>query len=122
MPILTLKFENIEANISAQIGDSVYFCKTYKHASGVNAQSIDGNKTKLGVILSIKQSGDSYEIEVDLESLSIPTSKDFIFFSKDNIANLSTPTGYYANIKFVNDSTYKGEMFAASCEVFESSK
>ena len=39
MPILKLKFENIEANISAQIGDSVYFCNTYKHASGVHAQT-----------------------------------------------------------------------------------
>ena len=121
MPILTLKFENIEANISAQIGDSVYFCNTYKHTSGVHAQ-IAENKTKLGVVLRIEQSSDSCTIDVDLESLSIPTRKDFIFFSKDNIANLSTPTGYYANIKFVNDSPYKGEMFAASCEVFESSK
>ena len=120
MPSLKLEFENINTNISVQIGDCVYFCKTKKHESDVHV-GVD-TTIKLGIIVDIKQNDSGYIIMIDLESLNIPTNKDFIFFSKDNIANLSTPTGYYANIRFVNDSPYKGEMFAASCEVFESSK
>ena len=46
----------------------------------------------------------------------------FILFSKDNRVNMSSPLGYYGLAKFKNDSTIKGEMFAASCDVFESSK
>ena len=35
---------------------------------------------------------------------------------------MASPLGYYAQVKFKNNSTVKGEMFSAACEVFESSK
>ena len=43
-------------------------------------------------------------------------------FSKDNAANLSSIVGYFAEVKFVNDSNTEAELFAISSEIFESSK
>ena len=43
-------------------------------------------------------------------------------FSKDNKANLSSLLGYYAETKFVNNSTEEAELFSVGTEVFESSK
>ena len=47
---------------------------------------------------------------------------DFIMFSKDNKANLSSLLGYYAETTFLNDSPYEAELFATSTEFSESSK
>ena len=51
-----------------------------------------------------------------------PTTSDFIFFSKDNQANASGLIGYFAEIKFKNDSTTEAELFSVGSEFFESSK
>ena len=50
------------------------------------------------------------------------SSDDFIMFSKNNKHHSSSVKGYYADIKFSNNSTVKSEMFAASCGYEESSK
>ena len=47
---------------------------------------------------------------------------DFIFFVKDRSVEESSLVGYYGEFKFVNNSKQKAEMYAASCEVSESSK
>ena len=46
----------------------------------------------------------------------------FIFFAKDNKANLSSLLGYYADVKFKNDSKTEAELFTVGADVFESSK
>ena len=51
-----------------------------------------------------------------------PTVDDFIFFSKDNKANLSSMLGYFASVEFRNNSKTEGELFSVGCEIFESSK
>ena len=51
-----------------------------------------------------------------------PTLQDFIFFSKDNKANLSSLLGYYALVEFRNNSKHEGEIFSVGCDIFESSK
>ena len=51
-----------------------------------------------------------------------PAKNDFIFFAKDNRANLSSMLGYYNSIKFTNNSPTKAELFAVSCGYAESSK
>ena len=67
-----------------------------------------------------------------------PTEENYIFFAKNDrevivvngieirqpTSNINTVSlvGYYGSVKFVNTSGSKAEMFAASCEINESSK
>ena len=51
-----------------------------------------------------------------------PTNTDFIFFAKDNTVNMASLAGYYGVARFINNAVEKAEMFAASCEISESSK
>ena len=46
----------------------------------------------------------------------------FIMFSKNNKANLSDLTGYFAEAKFTNNSRKKVELFAVGSEIAQSSK
>jgi hypothetical protein len=43
-------------------------------------------------------------------------------FTKPNKVNLTNLTGYFAEIKFVNEDTEKAELFTVGSEVVESSK
>jgi len=47
---------------------------------------------------------------------------DLQMFSKDNTVNMSSPKGYFAKAKIVNNSKIKSEMFAVSVDGYESSK
>ena len=46
----------------------------------------------------------------------------FISFAKNKKINTTSLLGYYADVKFVNNSTEKVEMFSVGAEVQESSK
>tara|TARA_R110002012_G_scaffold146008_1_gene304326 strand:- start:4879 stop:5520 length:642 start_codon:yes stop_codon:yes gene_type:complete len=50
------------------------------------------------------------------------TVNSFIMFSKSNNVNSASLKGYYADIKFTNESTEKAELFAVGSEINESSK
>jgi hypothetical protein len=119
MPIMTLSI-NIgtmsELNTSAQIGDTVYFCNT----TTTGGMNINNSPTiELGVITDF---GYNYVKVQVLGNVVTPVPGAFLFFSKDNAVNMSSPIGYYAKAKFVNDSKIKSEMFATACGMFESSK
>ena len=73
----------------------------------------------MGAVVHIKAT--SIIVDHD-DNVPAPTTSNFIMFSKDNSANLSSLLGYYADIKFVNKSTDKAEIFSVGCDVFESSK
>ena len=51
-----------------------------------------------------------------------PTISDFIMFSKDNKANVSSLLGYYSLLKLRNNSKTKAEMFSVAADFVESSK
>ena len=51
-----------------------------------------------------------------------PALGDFIMFSKDNKANVSSLLGYYSLLKLRNNSKTKAEMFSAAADFVESSK
>jgi len=51
-----------------------------------------------------------------------PTPSSFLFFSKDNMANLTSLLGYYIELKFINTSTSKAELYQIGVETTESSK
>jgi len=119
MAELTLSFD-IDVNISAQVGDTLYYCSTIPD-SGFTVQ--DSDLVTIGPITKIGQSGGNWQVTCNtVGNISTPNRLDFILFSKDNAVNMSSPLGYYAKVKFVNDSLEKGELFAAACEIFESSK
>jgi hypothetical protein len=128
MPI-TITFAN-SINTSVQVGDIAYHC-TPSASGGFNTStqgsSTNDNIHKIGPIQSINNSTNTIvfestsELEVNLGNNPVGEGS-FILFSKDNRFNMSSPLGYYAQVKFMNDSKSKGEMFATACEVFISSK
>mgnify|MGYP003638893793 CR=1 FL=1 len=103
---IKIGFSN-KVNASMQVGDIVYS----------NAQ-LDP-QVPLGVVVSVED----YEIKIELADVNTgPYNGDFIFFSKNKTINTSSLLGYYANVKFENNSTNKVELFSIGSEVSESSK
>ena len=124
MPDITIQVPRTDYP-SLQIGDTAYYSNVTSTA-GINTSS---SFTKIGLIKGINNTTSldngtettTLTCEID-EATVVPTTSDFIFFSKDNKVNLTSLLGYYASVKFKNNSTEKAEMFATSCEVNESSK
>ena len=110
MPIIELTFNEI--NTSAQVGDTAWAIDTSV------GNSID-NVVLIGNITLVNGS----TIKVDSATL---TSNDlngyFAMFSKNNKANLGDLKGYYAEVKLVNESTEKSELFSLASEITQSSK
>jgi len=68
-----------------------------------------------------------YTITVDDTNFVAPlspvlNSDSFIMFKKNEIINMSGVKGYYAEVKFKNNSTEKTELFAVGSEIVQSSK
>ena len=110
---------------SLQIGDTAYYSNVTSTA-GFNTSS---SFTKIGLITGINNSTtlddgtETTTLTCEIgNSTPIPTTSDFIFFSKDNKVNLTSLLGYFASVKFSNSSTSKAELFSISCEIAESSK
>ena len=122
MPTLTLPF-NFDINVSAQIGDTVYFVSTNTlEGSGDNFEINSSNVLELGTITSINQASNVIIVETTTQNYEIMNEGDFILFSKDNKANMSSLLGYYAKVQIRNSSTEKAEMFKINADYFESSK
>ena len=120
MPIITLNFP-FELNTSVQIGDIAYYVPTATSASfDVNSSSI----IEIGPVVAPFSAGPPgvLNINTSLPPPMYPYTGDFILFSKDNKANLSSMLGYYAEVKMINDSKDKAELFRVSADYFESSK
>lgn len=130
MPDHTLVFEN-DINISVQIGDTAYYVDTtsvggfdtnYTSTETVLEENPEANPiVEIGPIKSINHTTNTIICNADAGVTGAVVGQ-FILFSKDNAVNTSSPLGYYAQAKFVNNSTIKSEMFAAACGIFESSK
>jgi len=122
MPNITITFTHT-INRSAQPGDTAYYTPT-TYQGGSRQASLDyAGMTKMGPIVSITRTAGGGSMVVDLDSnQQAPTANDFIFFSKDNMANMSSILGYYAEVKFVNKSNSKIELFQIGTDIFESSK
>ena len=75
----------------------------------------------LGTCESVSANRLSMTVEHDANTV-LPTSNNFILFSKDNYANASGLPGYYARVCFKNNSSAKAELFGINADMFESSK
>jgi len=119
MPVITLNFP-FSLNTSVQVGDIAYYVPTSTSASfDVNSSSV----IEIGPIVALNDGPPSFlDINTNLPSAMYPYTGDFILFSKDNKANLSSMLGYYAEVKMVNDSNDKAELFRVSADYSESSK
>lgn len=124
MPNITLTFAN-DINTSVQIGDTAYYCKPDTVGGfSISTSTTDNDKLfEIGPISAIDNSSKTITCSpAGISGSTKPVEGSFILFSKDNRANMASPLGYYAQVKFKNDSTVKGEMFSTACEIFESSK
>jgi hypothetical protein len=124
MPDITIQVTRTDYP-SLQIGDTAYYSSTTSSAGFNTSNSF----TKIGLVKGISNAtalDDGTETttltcEID-DSTPVPTTSNFIFFSKDNKVNLTSLLGYFASTKFVNTSTAKAELFSVGCEIAESSK
>ena len=107
-----------DVNKSVQVGDIIYYVPVAT-SNAVNTATGYGNIVKMGDCLAIEKRAITVNHD---DNMPAPTTSNFIMFSKDNAANLSSILGYYADVKFVNESTSQAEIFSIGMEIFESSK
>ena len=125
MALITLSFDDM--NTSAQIGDIVYYSAGEQNYlnSGFDYSTL-GVTRKLGEIVG----GNSNGAKITANSITVnygdgtlpPLANAFISFAKDKKVNTSSLLGYYADVKFINNSTKKVELFSVGSEIAESSK
>ena len=123
MALVTLQFLQ-PLNVSCQVGDTAYYVTT---GSDGGFLVDDGSGiTEIGTIVQITDALDTPTMIVraiaSYPGTGSTLSDKFILFSKDNKANLSSPLGYFASVKFKNNSLTESELFAVSAEVDVSSK
>jgi len=118
---ITLTF-TFPLNVSVQIGDTAYYCNTT--LVGAFNTSLQSDIIEIGEITDIiPWDGIISTIVCNIDTATTPpTGNDFIMFSKDNKANLSSILGYFAKARFRNNSTDKAELFSVAAEIIESSK
>ena len=77
-----------------------------------------GNIQKFGTVMGLTNN----TINVDVVNGIMPSSNDYILFSKNQAVNTSSLLGYYADVRLENNSKHKAEIFSLSSEITESSK
>ena len=113
---------NFVANVSVQIGDTMYYANTSTIGNDTHVLSTN-NIILMGEILTITRNATStvFTIAYDL-STPLPTTGACFSFSKDNSANCSSLLGYFMEVKFRNNSLEKSELFSVGTEMSVSSK
>jgi len=138
-------FFKFPLNVSVQVGDFAYFAKTLSASQsqsgaavpGAQFQINNGDMNEVGEIVEIFHGPTSLTGYISASSIvcrfdctqvpdtcsdHIPLIGDFIMFSKDNAANMTSILGYYAEVEMANDSSEKSKLFAVSSNVVASSK
>ena len=137
MATITLTFAN-KINESAQVGDTAYYTPTTDvgdFKTSLKADEVTENTyIQIGTIKSINAARLQMVCNTNLTTGQIPLDTDhnndgthgdagsFIFFSKDNVVNMSRALGYYAEVKMKSNSTADAELFSVGCDVLRSSK
>ena len=144
MPLVDLEFEQ-PLNVSCQIGDSDYYVDTTAAytssqsstrgiSGGIQVSQNSTNPEYIGVIQAIENARNLPPYDPTTNPAPLITVDTllpvgvfnyhyaFIFFSKDNKANLSSILGYFADIQFKNNSKQYAEIFSVGVDIFNSSK
>ena len=115
MATILLPFNTDPQLTGAMVGDSVYYIDS-TDLTGASGESGGTNSNANNVIHMGTISGfsGSWNILVDTASLSftMPTSSDYVFFTKNNNHNMASVLGYYAQVKFTNDSSGSSTSFS----------
>jgi hypothetical protein len=120
-------------NISAQVGDMIYYISEPIIAWHDIPWSTENNIRFLGEITNIDTAvtGGStvgwntvtnVTVIYNNNETSLPPIGAFILFAKNKQVNTSSLLGYYASVNFVNSSIDKVELFSIGSEISESSK
>ena len=130
MPSATLNF-SAPINVSCQVGDTAYYVDT-SSVGGFTVSTTNSMATQENTIVEIGEIREIQGPKTNTPAIIVETTlgynelnglNRFIFFSKNNKANLSSPLGYYASVKFVNDNNYRtAELYAIEADIYESSK
>ena len=112
-PHITITFPN-PINVSVQIGDTAYYMAN-SQSLGTHIHSNQSDIVQIGEIIDIDRTTNTITCfwNPNPATASPPLVGTFIMFSKDNKVNLSSILGYYAEIKFKNDSPTRAPIFAA---------
>lgn len=125
-----LTFSN-DINVSLQVGDVIYYSPLGATGSFSTVNN-PGTIVTFGVVTEIYNDGNvtfnipAHSIMVLWDDTNLaappPQPNDYIMFAKNKEVNSSSLKGYYAEVKFVNNSREKVELFSIGSEVSESSK
>jgi len=117
-------------NTSLQVGDMIYVTSINTvnplfNSSNQNGIAINASN-RVGILRKIEQNPTvptTYTLSIDSSAPYGATvnTGDFIMFSKYNQSD-DDIKGYYMEVKLVNDSRQKAELFSLGSEVTESSK
>jgi hypothetical protein len=119
MTIITLPF-SAPINTSLQVGDIIYY-SVIDTVPGSNFSTVSSdNAVLLGITTGIGPT--HINVIYDEVNVSAPSVGDYIMFQNNKEVNSSSIIGHYADIKLVNYSTDKIELFSIGSEVTESSK
>jgi len=121
---IKLTFTN-PLNQSLQQGDTIWYINEQDiNQSGGYDIANNNNILKLGNVEELSNQYRAHQVTIS-NSFTVGTpdlTNAFIMFSKDNSANLTSLTGYYALAKFENNSEEKAELYAVGSEISISSK
>ena len=116
--VSTLTFTH-PVNASLQVGDVVYYSST--GSSGAFSTVVPAATIEFGTVNFIDPGGLIINVIYD-SVIVLPTTTDYITFAKNKQVNSSSLVGYYAEAKFINNSTQEASLFSVGSEVSQSSK
>ena len=126
MALLLMTYDFASIPDSLQVGDTGYYASTYGSVGGFSTGS---SIVAFGVVNTVDRAALTVTFVVDNTStnsispdVSPPTQAHFIMFGKNKVVNSSGLLGYYAEVKFVNNSTEYAELFSVGSEISQSSK
>lgn len=119
MSIQQVQLDFNDLNMSAQVGDDVYYTTGGGPSGGFNEADV-GNTFFLGPIISINDTG--IVVQFNDALVNPPAIGDYISFAKNKKVNTTSLLGYYAHVELVNGSDCEIELFSVGSEITESSK
>jgi len=129
MPYIDIQFQS-PLNTSCQVGDSVWSTNVVSQdQNNVFLHGVMGNITLVGTVFSMLNPT-GLDPSIPLIGITVeysganPTigNNDFLIFSKNKAVNTSGMKGYYARVKFENDSKTAAELFSVGTQIQLSSK
>ena len=119
MPLINIHLSFDHINVSAQVGDIVYYSDGGALIGGFDSTALS-NTHLLGEIVGI--TANSITVQYDDAIATPPSVGAYISFAKDKRVNTTSLVGYYASVNFLNNSNKKVELFSVGSEISESSK